>query len=236
MGRFPQSKDARGSLKWTQVVVNECPELINRPLRENCMLSSDAQISWLSPVQSDDFAEYRDQAFLQLLGVQLEKRPLETFWPNRGPQWDALGRTHSGELFLVESKAHISEILSPGTSASAKSRILIEKSLKELQSFLRVSPVVDWSTVLYQYTNRMAHLYLLRELNHLRAFLVFLYFVGDCEMEGPCTVREWEVAIQVVRGVLGLRDRNRLSRYILDVFIDVADVKEATAKTVQRSD
>lgn len=230
MGRFPQLKDARGSLKWTQVVVNECPELINRPLREYCMLSSDVQISWLSPVHSDDFAEYRDQAFLQLLGVHLEKRPLETFWPNRGPQWDALGRSHSGELFLVESKAHISEILSPGTSASAKSKILIERSLKELQSFLRVSPVVNWSAVLYQYTNRLAHLYLLRELNHLRAFLIFLYFVGDREMGGPCTVREWESAIQVVRGVLGLRDRNRLSRYILDVFIDVADIKEAIAK------
>lgn len=230
MGRFPQSKDARGSLKWTQVVVNECPELINRPLREGCTLSSDIPISWLSPIHSDDFAEYRDQAFLQLLGVHLDKRPLETFWPNRGPQWDALGRSHSGELFLVESKAHVSEILSPGTSASAKSKILIERSLKELQSFLRVSPAVDWSAVLYQYTNRLAHLYLLRELNHLRAFLVFLYFVGDREMGGPWTVREWESAIQVVRGVLGLKDRNRLSKYVLDVFIDVAEIKKAVAK------
>ena len=230
MGRFPQSKDARGSLKWTQVVVNECPELINRPLREACALSSDVPISWLSPIHSDDFAEYRDQAFLQLLGVHLEKRPLETFWPNRGPQWDALGRSHSGELFLVESKAHVNEVLSPGTSASTKSKILIERSLKELQSFLRVSPAVDWSAVLYQYTNRLAHLYLLRELNHLRAFLVFLYFVGDREMEGPWTVREWESAIQVVRGVLGLKDRNRLSKYVLDVFIDVAEIKRAVAK------
>ncbi len=229
MGRFPQSKNARGSLKWTQVVVNECPELINAPLREACALSTDVRISWLSPNLSDDFAEYRDQAFLQLLGVHLEKRPLETFWPNRGPQWDALGRSHSGELFLVESKAHISEILSPGTGASAKSKILIERSLKELQSFLRVSPAVDWSAVLYQYTNRLAHLYLLRELNHLPAFLVFLYFVGDREMEGPWTVREWESAIQVVRGVLGLNNRDRLSKYVLDVFIDVTEIKKAVA-------
>ena len=117
----------------------------------------------------------------------------------------------------MESKAHVSEVLSPGTSASTKSKTLIERSLKELQSFLRVSPAVDWSAVLYQYTNRLAHLYLLRELNHLRAFLAFLYFVGDREMEGPWTVREWKSAIQVVRGVLGLEDRNRLSKYILDV-------------------
>jgi len=49
-------------------------------------------------------------------------------------------------------------------------------------------------------------------------------------MEGPWTVREWESAIQVVRGVLGLKDRNRLSEYALDVFIDVADIKKAVAK------
>jgi len=230
VGRFPQSKEARGSLKWTQVVVNECPELINRPLRECCMLPSDVPISWLSPLEADDFAEYRDQAFLRLLEVHLEERPLETFWPNREPQWDALGRSYSGELFLVESKAHISEILSPGTNASTKSKILIEKSLKELQSFLRVSPVVNWSAVLYQYTNRLAHLYLLRELNHLRAFLIFLYFVGDREMDGPRTVREWESAIHVVRGVLGLKNRDKLSKYVLDVFIDVAHIKKAIAK------
>ena len=130
----------------------------------------------------------------------------------------------------MESKAHVSEILSPGTGASAKSKILIERSLKELQSFLRVSPAVDWSAVLYQYTNRMAHLYLLRELNNLRAFLVFLYFVGDREMEGPRTVEEWESAIQVVRGVLGLNNRDRLSKFVLNVFIDVAEVKKAVAK------
>jgi hypothetical protein len=49
-------------------------------------------------------------------------------------------------------------------------------------------------------------------------------------MEGPWTVREWESAIQVVRGVLGLKDRNRLSKYVLDVFIDVAEIKKAVAK------
>ena len=230
MGRFPQKKGARGSLKWTQVVVNECPELINRPLRKACALSSDTPISWLSPIDSDDFAEYRDQAFLQLLGVHLEKRPLETFWPNRGPQWDALGRSHSGELFLLESKAHVSEILSPGTGASAKSKILIDRSLKELQSFLHVTPAVDWSAVLYQYTNRLAHLYLLRELNQLPAFQIFLYFVGDQEMNGPQTVREWESAIEVVRGVLGLKNKDRLSKYALDVFIDVTEIKKAVAR------
>jgi len=115
MGRFPQVKEARGSLKWTQLIANKCPELVNESLRGACMLSRNVSISWLSPIDTDGFAEYRDQAFLDLLGVRLEKRPLRTFWPGRGPQWDALARSDRGEVFLVESKAHVGELLSPGT-------------------------------------------------------------------------------------------------------------------------
>lgn len=92
---------------------------------------------------------------------------------------------------------------------------------------LGVDPVVDWSRVLYQYTNRLAHLYLLREANRVRAFLVFLYFVGNREMGGPSTAGKRESAIRVVKGVLGLGEGHKLSKYVLDVFIDVAQIKDA---------
>lgn len=229
MGRFPQVRGQRGSLKWVQLLVNDCPELIDVPLRQACRLPSNARISWLSPVREDKFAEYRDQAFLDLLGIRLEQRPLGTFWPSRGPQWDALARSDSSEVFLLESKAHVSEVLSPGTKASSQSKTFIDRSLKEVQSFLGVHPVVDWSKVLYQYTNRLAHLYLLRELNDVRAFLVFLYFMGDREMDGPSTLGEWKSAIQVVKGVLGLREGHKLSKFVLDVFIDVAQIEKVVA-------
>jgi hypothetical protein len=225
MARFPKLKGLKGSLKWTQLVVNECPELINMPLREACHLPLDTEISWLSPISSDEFAEYRDEAFLERLRTRLEKRPLKMFWPSRGPQWDALGRSRGGEVFLVESKAHVAEMLSPGTRALGKSKLFIEKSLKETQSFLGVDPGIDWSAVLYQYTNRLAHLYLLRELNRVPAYLVFMYFVGDREMGSPSTKEEWKSAAQVVRGVLGLRTSHKLSRHIVDVFIDVTEIK-----------
>lgn len=227
MGRFPQLKGQRGSLRWVQLLVNDCPELINVPLRQACMLLSNTRISWLSPVRADEFAEYRDQAFLNLLGIRLEQRPLRTFWPGRGPQWDALARSDSGEVFLVESKAHVGELLSPGTKASSQSKTFIDRSLKEVQSFLGVNPVVDWSKVLYQYTNRLAHLYLLRELNDVQAFLVFLYFVGDREMDGPSTPGEWKSAIRVVKGILGLGEGHKLSKFVLDIFIDVAQIEKA---------
>jgi hypothetical protein len=227
MGRFPQPKGQRGSLKWVQLVVNNCPELISIPLREAFSLPSGTHISWLSPLCSDEFAEYRDERFLNRLGISLEQHPLTTFWPRLGPQWDALARCDSGEVFLVESKAHVKELISPGTKASGQSKILIDRSLKEVQSFLEVRAVVDWSKILYQYTNRLAHLYLLRKLNGVRAFLVFVYFIGDREMGGPLTAEEWESAIQVVKAVLSLREANKLSKYILDVFIDIAEVEKA---------
>ena len=226
MSRFPQLEGRRGSLKWIQFLVNDYPELINEPLREACGLSPYAQIEWLSPLRADNFAEYRDQAFLDRLSVRLKKRRLATFWSRRGPQWDALARSDRGDIFLVESKAHIGEIQFGGTKASIRSASLIDASLRATQSYLRVHTDVDyWSRILYQYTNRLAHLYLLRVLNDVPAFLVFVYFVGDKEMYGPSTQEEWESAIQVVKGVLGMPHRHRLSRYVLDIFISVDQIE-----------
>jgi len=69
-------------------------------------------------------------------------------------------------------------------------REIIERSLYEVMLFLKVRNSDNWTQSLYQYANRLAHLYLLRELNGIPAFLVFAYFVDDQEMHGPTTVRE----------------------------------------------
>ena len=60
-------------------------------------------IEWLSPLASDNYAEYSDEAFIDLLGGQLSQRKLASFWPKRGPVWDGLGRTDQGHLILVEA-------------------------------------------------------------------------------------------------------------------------------------
>lgn len=52
-------------------------------------------IEWLSPLRTDDYAEYRDAAFLQKLGLAQHAAALKEFWPTRGPQWDGLG--HDGQ-------------------------------------------------------------------------------------------------------------------------------------------
>jgi hypothetical protein len=230
MGRLPQ-QGTRGSQKWIQLLINDCPQLINSSLEKKCSLTTDEHITWVSPLKTDEFAEYWDQEFLHQLGVGLKQRTLSTFWPNYGPHWDALGRTDKGKVFIVESKAHITELVSPGTGASSQSKALIEKSFHEVESYLKIQSLTEWTTVFYQYANRLAHLYLLRELNNIPAYLVFVYFLNDKEMNGPATKEEWISAIQVVEGVLGLSEKHSLKPYIIDVFIDVNDIEKAIKNT-----
>ncbi len=107
MGRVPQPEGTRGSLRWIQHFVNEDSGALDAAIGLG-------PITWVSPRKDDDYAEYRDSTALDELSVTLPRRSLSSFWPGRGPQWDALGRAASGELILVEAKAHISEILTPG--------------------------------------------------------------------------------------------------------------------------
>ena len=226
--RTVQPKGARGSLKWIQVLVNRHPNLFAQRVREAGALPPGETIEWVSPLEGDDFAEYRDGSFLSRLCVELDNRALSDFWPRYGPQWDALGKTDSGGVLLVEAKANVRELVSDACGATSQASMArINDSLKETQEFLRVDPKIGWTGKLYQYANRIAHLYLLRELNGVQAHLVFVYFVGGSDVDGPATVGEWKAAINVVERVLGLPGRHRLSDYVADVFVDVSEFAPA---------
>lgn len=127
MTRFPQSVGNRGSQKWIQKLVNEKPELLNLQIRRKLGPLENVDVRWLSPLKDDEYAEYCDQDFVDLLGVKLEEIPLANFWPERGPQWDALGKSRSGKLFLVESKSHVPELIS-------KMRAKDEDSVRKIRS------------------------------------------------------------------------------------------------------
>jgi len=220
VSRIPQNQAAKGSQKWIQKLINEMPDLLNSPIRTQLDLPDTEKITWLSPVADDEYAEYRDQAFLDLLGIKLPKVSLSDFWPSRGPVWDGLGKSDSGNVFLVEAKSHISEVLSPKTGAGVQSLQRIKKSLDRTKAFLNSNSDHDWTTTFYQYTNRLAHLYLLRALNQVPAYLVFLYFVNDKEMNGPRSIDEWIGAISLLKSYLGVA-RHRLDKYLAEIFIDV---------------
>jgi hypothetical protein len=223
MTRVPYEPAKKGSQKWIQLLVNEKPELLNSEIRKSFRLSDSETISWLSPLEEDDFAEYRDQDFLDRLDVKLERVHLAEFWPARGPQWDALGRSSSGKLFLVEAKSHISELVSSSRVKDDRSAERIMRSLADTKRDLGTKTELDWSKCFYQYTNRLAHLYLLRK-NQLSAYLVFVYFVNDSEMKGPGTVDEWRGAIKLLHACLGI-ERHKLKKFMADTFIDIKDFK-----------
>jgi len=220
MPRIQQGPGVKGSQKWMQKLVNEKPDLLNSPIKTQLNLPNDEEIHWQSPLAEDGYAEYQDQAFLDLLGIKLPKVPLSDFWPSRGPVWDGLGRSETGKAFLVEAKSHISEVLSPKTGAGITSLRKIKKSLNDTKVFLHSNSEHDWSSIFYQYTNRLAHLYLLRAFNEVPAYLVFVYFVNDKDMNGPKSMDEWNGALSLLTSYLGI-GRHKLSKYIADIFIDV---------------
>ena len=95
---------------------------------------------------------------------------------------------------------------------------MIRSSLDKTAGFFGAKTSCDWSGTFYQYANRLAHLYLLNELNEIDSWLVFVYFVGDEDVRGPKSEAEWQAAIEVLHGALGLR--RHLSR-VVEVCLDV---------------
>ena len=213
----------KGSKKWLQKLINEKPQLLEMKIKAKLNLPEDERIDWLSPLKEDNYREYGDLRFIERLGIRLEKVPLEDFWPKGGPRWDALGKSQRDNLFLVEAKSHISELI-VATKATKASARKIHESLEKTRTFLNATPEVNWSQRFYQYTNRLAHLYLLRHLNELPTYLVFVYFINDLEMKGPTIVYEWKGAIKLLHSYLGIR-RQKLKNFIASIFIDVHDLR-----------
>lgn len=222
MGRFIQDNNTHGSQKDLQILINEKKGLLDKEL--SGFLNKDINITWKSPLKTDQFAEYRDDEFLKILN--LDSRivvPLEEFWPKRGPQWDALGLDNK-TVFLVEAKAHVPEIVSPPTGAGPESKSRIIDSFAEVKEYLNVNNNIDWTGTFYQYTNRIAHLYYLRVLNGIDAYLVNLYFLNDKSVDGPSTKEEWQGAITVIKQYLGIPKNHKLDKYMLDAFVDTKDL------------
>lgn len=224
--RVSKKNDAKGSERWIRRMVNEFSSDFTETIQSQSNIDVGAKIDWRSPLSTDSYAEYRDENFLELLKLIPARRALKEFWPARGPQWDALGVTERGEPLLVEAKGNIKELVSSASQASPESKALIEKSLAETKDYLSISHDIPWTGRLYQYGNRIAHLYYLRVINEVPAHLLFVYFIGDTDVDGPNTVEEWQAAITVAKTVLGIPERNKLNKFISEVFIDVTEFEE----------
>jgi hypothetical protein len=109
--RVPQNQKDKGSQNWLQLLINQKPDMLNALLRERIPKLSANSIEWLSPLKDDAYAEYSDQAFLDILGIKHLKIPLSNFWPRGGPQWDGLGKNRCQNrcriLIRVEKESNL---------------------------------------------------------------------------------------------------------------------------------
>jgi hypothetical protein len=211
-----------GSQKWIQTAVNQKPNLLLGALQCSGAIGPGTAVTWASPLESDDYCEYKDSAALDRVGVKGAglKIPLADFWPARGPVWDALGITSDGRPMLVEAKAHIPEAASPASKASSpKSIELISKSPEDARKFYSPRAKAKWNDLFYQYANRLAHQYFLKKLNGVESVLVFVYFLNADDVLGPMSEKEWSGAIRLIHAVLGLpKDLRAFGVY--DAFLD----------------
>lgn len=204
MPRRPRPQKTSRSEHWLRVAVNEQTTAFDSHVREALGFPTDELIEWLSPVASDEYAEYYDQSFLTLLGVDDSKAPLETFWPASGPRWDGLAKTSGGKVILVEAKAHIAEAVDYGSKAGPTSLELIEESLAKAKSAYRARAEAVWIKPFYQYANRLAHLYYLRKLLGANAYLLFVCVTDAPDVPAPASAPEWRGALAAIECALGL--------------------------------
>jgi hypothetical protein len=200
--RIKQIPGTKGSLKWIQRLAEHHSGLFETELGAKGLLAKGDTLTWISPLASDEWAEYRDAAFLDRIGCHSLAGKLAAFWPSRGPQWDGLARDSSGQIFIIEAKAHRQELASSCQAGEASLK-KISAALEQTKAALGANPAADWLNGHYQYANRLALLRFLLD-NDVKAHLVFLYFTNDAAMGGPRSPAEWEESTAVVKRHLGL--------------------------------
>jgi len=218
--RIEQPAGTRGSLKWIQRLVQGHPSCLDAPLRRLGVLPPTGELVWRAPLPEDGWAEYRDQGFLERIGHPELAGALRAFWPAGGPQWDGLAIDQRGHAYLIEAKAHASEMRS-SCAAQAASMQRIREALQATKDALGADVDADWLQGHYQYANRLAHLHFLQS-HGVAVTLVFLYFVGDREMHGPRSSDEWKPHLERARAHLGLQQD---PRGVESVFPSVEDLQ-----------
>lgn len=227
MARKAKGAATGRSRRWLQVLVNDRRDLIDPVVLRAVTARPGATIEWLSPLASDDYAEYSDDDFVARLKATDLQVPLERFWPTGGPEWDGLARTSDGRMVLIEAKAHIPEIVTSPTGATEPALSLIRHSLEETKAFIRCNAPCDWATAFYQFANRLAHLYFLRELNGQPTYLISIYFTHAPDVDDAPSEAEWRGALRLLHSYMGT-GRNRLSPYVAQVFVDARTLAPAT--------
>lgn len=196
----PLGRAFKGSRLQIQTYANVLTDRLNEGMRG--AFPNLGPLTWVSPLASEMYTEYLDEAFLSVMGLPHLVDNLAEFWPRRGPNWDALAVTGDSVL-LVEAKSYPAEAKTR-SGASEGSLEWIKRSLLETANWLGLSELPrTWWDGYYQGANRLAHLYFLREACGIEAYLAFVNFVDD-PTHNPTAIGVWEVAEVQYLNALGL--------------------------------
>ena len=217
----------KGSQRQIQIAVARRTEELSKAIRTQLRCPDGTQLVWKSPLEKDEFKEYRDESFLEAVNLKGSAPKLAEFWPSRGgPHWDGLAiLEENGEttgIVLVEAKSYPLEMYGPGCNAEPESRKLIKRSTKVAKDWFDAKASVDqWLGPYYQFANRLSHIYFLRERARIDAWLVNLCFVDDKTMKEKATKKEvWKAKLKCAKNELGLKDE--VNKYVADVFLDAS--------------
>jgi hypothetical protein len=171
----------------------------------------------VAPVADKKFYEPRDGAFLESVGLPELRLKLAKFWPTRGPRWDALAVLQTGgAVLLTEAKSYPAEMRGRGCRACHLSSKTIRASIQDAQKWFGVPSDTGWLGPLYQYANRLAHVYFLRKIGDLPAFLANLYFLDDSSLLTPTSRSSWDSRLPDFKKQLGFAST---IPYSVDVFL-----------------
>ena len=223
MSNMSKGRGTKGSKFWIQTVVGDqkLQDELNRYIGE--------KLTWISPLAEKKYEEYelRHRDVCKKLGISEQSaKGAFSFWTRRQPQWDGIAISTDGKtLYLVEAKAHTSEM---DSSLSARSEESIRKIIESMKTvYDKYYPGGDfdaWVHRYYQLGNRLTFLSYLNKMklgNIERVKLVLLNFVDDMTYIRT-KQEEWEDYYKKVFMIM--TGCEAIPKDVIQVYFNVGDI------------
>lgn len=175
-----------GSQRHIQAYVNTpaITNAMNRELTATFGPLAGTTITWRAPLADDRYDEPCDETFWAAIGHPELAIPAATWWPTRGPSWDAVALAHppTGEplVLLIEAKANLPEFTAGSFGAKNPVSVrMIQSALEHTRARLHATAPLDtWMGPHYQLANRLTWAHWLRA-NGVTTLFGYIVFFDD---------------------------------------------------------